>query len=207
MGGTSSDAGLSLTLDSAANVYTIGWFGGTVDFDPGIPTYNLSSAGQEDVFITKLDSSGAFKWAERMGGRYGDMGFDVVVDLTGNVYSIGYFEGEGNFSLDMQTSFNLTSSGSHDAFVKKYNSFVAIPKESTFYTYPNPCKNLISLALTKSVTNSTLRIFNLLGQVVIEKEEFNCNSCVVDLADLPTGVYFIAVCDLDVTYRSFFIKE
>ena len=45
-----------------------------MDFDPGPGTYNLVSAGFDDIFISKLDASGAFVWAKRMGANYDDFG-------------------------------------------------------------------------------------------------------------------------------------
>jgi hypothetical protein len=55
-------------VDSAGNVYTTGYFQGTVDFDPGAGTVNLSSAGSDDIFVQKLDASGNLVWARGMGG-------------------------------------------------------------------------------------------------------------------------------------------
>ena len=70
MGGTGAYAvGSSIAVDAAGNVYTTGYFGGTADFDPGPGTYNLTSAGTYDMFISKLDSSGNFIWAKQMGGN------------------------------------------------------------------------------------------------------------------------------------------
>jgi len=207
MGGASSDAGLSLTIDSAANIYIIGWFSDTADFAPGVETYNLTSKGREDVFITKLDSSGSFKWAERMGGREDDMGFDIVVDVAGSIYSIGYFVSDGDFSLDEKIAYNLTSSGSHDIFIKKYSPFIVIPQGNIFYVYPNPCSKLINLALTKTFSHSMLRISNLLGQLVIKNDDFNGNSCTIEISHLASGLYFIEVDDWEITHRSLFIKE
>jgi hypothetical protein len=40
------------------NIYTIGHFFGTMDFDPGEEILNISSSGYEDNYIQKLDSDG-----------------------------------------------------------------------------------------------------------------------------------------------------
>ena len=45
LGGTNTDFTYSVALDSDGNVYTVGRFIGTVDFDPGPGAYNLTAAG------------------------------------------------------------------------------------------------------------------------------------------------------------------
>jgi len=81
----------SVAVDSSGNVYTTGHFGGTVDFDPGAGTTNLTSNGHEDVFVSKLDSSGDLVWAKSFGGTGRDRGWAVAVDSSGNVYTAGFF--------------------------------------------------------------------------------------------------------------------
>ena len=56
MGGTSNEQGLSLIVDDLGNIYTTGAFEGTVDFDPGVGTENLTSMGSRDIFIQKLSN-------------------------------------------------------------------------------------------------------------------------------------------------------
>src|SRR5215204_1405610 len=53
---TGVDAGYNLALDDNGNIYTVGIFNGTVDFDPGAGITNLTSQGNYDVFITKFDN-------------------------------------------------------------------------------------------------------------------------------------------------------
>jgi hypothetical protein len=117
-GGTSQDEGLSITVDASGNVYTTGWFSGTVDFDPGAGTNNHTSQGSRDVFIQKLDPSGNFLWAKSFGGTSDDYGNSITVDASGNVYTTGWFSGTGDFNPGAGTN-NLTSQGSNDVFIQK----------------------------------------------------------------------------------------
>jgi hypothetical protein len=68
LGGTDYDNVNSLEVDSSGNVYTTGIFSGTADFDPGTGVSNLTSAGGDDVFISKLNSDGSLAWAKSWGG-------------------------------------------------------------------------------------------------------------------------------------------
>ncbi len=119
--GTADDRGNSVAVDANGNVYTTGRFEGTVDFDPGAGTFNLSSAGTHDVFISKLDPSGNFEWAKQMGGTADDRSFSIAVDNSGNVYTTGYFNETADFDPGSGT-FNLTSSVGSDIFVSKLDS-------------------------------------------------------------------------------------
>jgi len=123
MGTTVSDIGQTITLDAAGNVYTTGYFsnGTVVDFDLGAGVYNLTSAGGQDIFISKLDASGNFVWAKQMGGTLNDVGNDITLDAAGNVYTTGYFSGTADFDPSAGL-YNLTSAGSQDIFISKLDA-------------------------------------------------------------------------------------
>jgi hypothetical protein len=118
MGGTLGDWGTHIEVDAAGNLYTTGYFDGTADFDPGPGVYDLTSAGGYDSFVSKLDSSGAFLWARRMGGAGYDRGSALAVDANGNVYTTGVFEGTADFDPGPGLA-TLTSAGVEDIFVSK----------------------------------------------------------------------------------------
>src|SRR5204863_507887 len=72
--GTGIDAGLSSSVDGSGNVYTSAHFSVTVDFDLGVGSFNLSSAGCADIFVSKLDAAGNFVWPKQIGGANDDIG-------------------------------------------------------------------------------------------------------------------------------------
>lgn len=122
MGSTTNDYAYSVAVDSVGNVYTTGFFQGTVDFDPGAGTYNLTSAGLSDMFVTKLDSMGNFVWAKRVGGAASDYGFALTLDKQANVFIAGYFKGQADFDPSTAGTFNLTPVGSFDVFITKLDA-------------------------------------------------------------------------------------
>lgn len=120
MGGTGEDLGLSIALDTSGNVYTTGYFQSRVDFDPGAGRAVLTSAGDLDIFIQKLDSEGNYLWARAMGGANIDKGRGIAVDMSDNVYITGSFVGTVDLHPGRRVA-NLTSEISHGVFITKFN--------------------------------------------------------------------------------------
>ena len=123
MGGGGVEYGNAIATDAAGNVYVAGYFTGTGDFNPGTGTLNMTAAGAEDIFVTKLSPSGQLIWARQMGGTESDQCFGVAVDAMGNVYTTGYFKGTADFDPGT-ASFTLSafSSMGPDVFVSKLDS-------------------------------------------------------------------------------------
>ena len=55
LGGPDAELGHDVTADAAGNVYLTAYFHQTVDFDPGPSVFNLTSAGDNEIFVVKLD--------------------------------------------------------------------------------------------------------------------------------------------------------
>jgi hypothetical protein len=86
-----------VTTDVSGNIYVVGSFLGTVDFDPGAGIFNLyaSTSYHSDAFIEKLDPNGNFLWARSAHGHPKDDEFlSVTTDLSGNVYCAGFAQND-----------------------------------------------------------------------------------------------------------------
>ncbi len=124
-GATGFDYGLGIAVDGSGNVYVVGNFEGTANFNtPSASGSNqLVSAGFSDIFIAKYNTSGALQWLRRGGGTSFDDGYGIAVDGNGNVYVVGTFNGTANFNTPSASGSNqLVSAGGSDIFIAKYNT-------------------------------------------------------------------------------------
>ncbi len=120
MGGSSSDNGTAMAMDASGNVYTTGFFSQTVDFDPSDGTFNLTSNGEYDVFVTKLDAQGNFLWAKQIGGTNYDFPGNIAIDPNGNVLIGGSFR--GTVDLNPGAGVFTVATPAQEAFLIKLNS-------------------------------------------------------------------------------------
>ena len=114
-------------IDKNKNVYSVGFYDGTTDFDPGPNTYNRTSIiyntqSTEDIFISKLDSNGRFRWALSFGSNSYDMAKKIVFDDSMNCYIIGTYVSTIDFDPSAVV-YNLYSfSQTTTAFILKLDS-------------------------------------------------------------------------------------
>ena len=121
-GNSANESAVKLAVDSNDNVYIIGTFSGTVDFNPGSGIDNKTSSGGIDGYLVKLDSNGNYLWSINLGGTSDDYISDIVIDLSDNVYLVGNFQGTADFNPSPSVTLNTTSLGSTDIFILKLNA-------------------------------------------------------------------------------------
>ena len=92
----------AIAVDSADNIIVAGTFVGTVDFNPGSGTFELTAAGT-DAFVLKLNSAGGFLWAVHLGG-VGRVHREIAVDSADNIIVTGSFSGTVVSILDLELS-------------------------------------------------------------------------------------------------------
>lgn len=109
-GGTGSESGAAVAVDSAGNIFVTGSFEGSVNFGGG----SLTSAGVKDIFVAKYSSAGAHIWSKRFGGSGYDYANGIAVDSAGDVVVTGKFQNSISFGGS-----TLTSAGGDDAYLVK----------------------------------------------------------------------------------------
>ncbi len=119
VGDTGMDQAFGVAATADGGIVTVGQFGSTVDFDPGSGVSELTSAGDADIFVLKLDAGGSYVWAGQMGGvEDSESGSDVAVDSGGSIYVAGYFRKIADFDPG-EGAYLLSNAGYQNAFVCK----------------------------------------------------------------------------------------
>jgi hypothetical protein len=109
-GDTKQQLAAAVAVDGAGDVFLTGEFSGTFDFG-GAP---LVCAGVKDIFVAKLDPSGAYVWSRRFGDTGTQRGSGIAVDSMGAVVLTGSLSGSVDFGGGI-----LASAGSFDIFATK----------------------------------------------------------------------------------------
>jgi len=112
-GGTSNDLVAGIATDSSGNAYVTGHFSGTTTFG----STSLTSSGNEDAFVAKLNSSGSWQWAVKVSSSYPIRGYGIAVDSSGNAYVTGFLASTVYFG-----SIQINQGSNRDIFIAKLNS-------------------------------------------------------------------------------------
>jgi hypothetical protein len=120
-GGEGNERGEDIIIDENGNVYTVGFFQGSADFDPGSGIEELVAENSTDVFIQKLDANGDFVWAKKIGGTAFDSPTGLEIDGEGNLYVCGFFSGTVDFDPNDGIT-EVASAGGSDGFLLKLDA-------------------------------------------------------------------------------------
>jgi hypothetical protein len=126
-GSNSFNEPIATATDSKGNMYSLGLFTGTLNLPGGsVPSITSSSTNFFDHYLIKYNASGVPQWSRRItrGGNsypsiFGSGRSGIVVDSIGDIYVLGSFD--GTMSFDGGSIPSLTSIGSEDIFLVKYN--------------------------------------------------------------------------------------
>lgn len=96
-----------MAIDENGNIYNVGIFYSSVDFNPGAGTFTL--VGQYyDTYIQKLTPQGDFVWARHLTSSYYCYAHEILVDEDENIYLAGAFNGTTDFDPDLVATQTIT---------------------------------------------------------------------------------------------------
>ena len=114
-------------VSANGNVIVTGVFFGTMNLNPTGTAYNVTSAGESDIFVACYSGAGVFIWGFNVGGTNYDGGYGITTDIDNNIFLTGFFQGGANFNplgvaFVLPYAGGLGSAYEGDAFIAKYNS-------------------------------------------------------------------------------------
>ncbi len=124
-GGTAFDEATGIAVDDLGDIYITGGFSGLVTFGAGEAAETMfQNAGLNEIFVAKYTTDGNLIWVKQAAGNRGEMGRDIAVDDSGNVYVTGDFDDTVTFGLGEagEITFTSTSDRGNDIFVAKYTT-------------------------------------------------------------------------------------
>ncbi|MCU0799533.1 MAG: SBBP repeat-containing protein, partial [Candidatus Thermoplasmatota archaeon] len=138
IGGSSSDSGYGIAIDSTGCAYISGSTGNSdIDFPTTAGAYDTEYDGGNDAFVTKLSSDGSsLVYSTLLGGSGVDRGYGITIDLSGDAYITGYTQ---DSTTDFPTTigaYDPSHNGDDDAFVTKLSSDGSSLIYSTFLGGP-----------------------------------------------------------------------
>lgn len=118
-GGSNNDEGNKVATDTAGNVYLTGITLSSSGI-ASVGAHQGSSAGGIEAYLVKFDAAGNRLWATYFGGNGNDYGYDVLPDMSGNIYIAGRTSStSGIASGGFQ---NTYGGGANDAYLAKFSS-------------------------------------------------------------------------------------
>lgn len=114
LGGAESDKAYAIASDRNGFVYVTGYFVGTAEFSSSV---DLNGNGHTEIFLAKYNAdNGNLDWAKMAGDTGFDRGWDVMVNINGNIVITGEFQ-TGYFGTNQ-----AYSRGNQDMFIAAYDS-------------------------------------------------------------------------------------
>ena len=206
-GGDFSDRGVGITIDDSVNVYVTGYFGLEGDFG----NTSITAADSADIFVSKYDKDGNFKWVMQVGGQADselkqgteESGRSLWMDKSGNLLLTGSMRNNGvfgntnligwmhtdiflakikqSFSKDFTTPTSLTD----------FNSFSAL-----FDIFPNPAEGSVNVSYDgNEQMNISIKVQSIEGKTIIERNYLATGQSkeILDLRYFKSGVYIVSI--------------
>jgi len=133
LGGSGSDEGAGIAVDSSGNAYITGW-ASSADFPMQTAHQPTHSTGGSDAFVTKIVPAGNnLVYSTFLGGNGSNLGFGVAVDSAGAAYITGETTSSDLYNTWPPTSWGNAYAGGYDAYIMQINPSGSSALFSTYW--------------------------------------------------------------------------
>ncbi len=191
-GGTESDFPNGIEIDPSGQIIMAGSF-----YSPklNLGSDSIFSAGNQDIFVTRFDTSGNFDWIIGAGDTLSDANRAVSVDNNGDIIITGYY-----YSPTIAFgSHILTNVLASDFYVAKLSYNVGLTEDlgsnSGINLYPNPFSESITLQSETMLNNALIEIFDLQGKLVCRLPDISGYDFKLNFTNQQSGIYHLRLSD------------
>jgi len=117
-----TDCAQDIVITPSNKVVFCGIFIGKLDFDPTEGKDKQKSNGENDAFVTLLNTDGSYGWTVTFGGFIQEAALAVASDVDNNILAAGVFSGEADFDPGPGENIKRPNNpdGYTDIFVSKF---------------------------------------------------------------------------------------
>jgi len=180
IGGSGNDYGYGIALDSVGNAYVAGGTSSDENTFPVTVGPDLTYNGQGDIFLAKVNASGAgLVYCGYIGGSSVESASGIALDSSGNVYITGGTGSDQNsFPVTVGPDLTYNSLGYGDTYVAKISSVAG---------------RMADLSLSKSADNIRPYVDDPVSFTITATNLGSRGATGVKVADkLPAGLSFVS---------------
>ncbi len=152
---------------------------------------------QDNNTLTAMDGATAYQWLDCDNGR---------TPISGATQQSFHSDKKGNFSvvitLDDCRDTTVCYAIIGTTGIEDYSN-----ANDDFYLYPNPATASIQISGKNGMRNTTITLFNAVGQALVRENNFTGSDYILNTQMLASGVYIIELSEAGINRRLKFIKQ
>ncbi|MFM2225493.1 MAG: hypothetical protein RJA07_1695 [Bacteroidota bacterium] len=199
----------TICCDLAGNIYAGGLFTNT-SVNYYVAKWN-GSAWNDFFDVINVDPIVAIR-TDKAGNVYLFDHNNLNLFSIGNGFSYGHMNAIiGDFFIDANNNiyascFNFPT---HKNYVARYGFPLGIEEElkTELPIFPNPTNTATTITLTKPIDNATIKLINLTGQIIIEKQNQTGDHFNLEISQQAQGIYFVEIRQADNVWRTKLVKQ